>query len=144
MNEFITYLPQHRKQNHDLIFIAPNFTDIDKQVRDLSQYVVRFRDMQKLSLPFVGSIWPWPHSLMICVDYDGKTIMSRKLIKRVPVFFKLYESHALLIDNHFSKIAEIKSVHIDRQKEMRILVDRMAVPAACGSGLLYLLTSFLS
>jgi hypothetical protein len=144
LQEFITYLPQHRKQHHDLIFIAPNFTDIDKQIRDLSQFVVRWRDMQRLELPFFGSVCPWPYSLMIKVDYDGKTIMGRKVAKRDPKIFELYESEALLIDNAFSNLSEIKPVKVDRQKEMSILLHRLQLPAIGVSVLLYLLTWYLT
>jgi len=93
--EMMEFLTQHRHAHMDLIFITQHERNIDVQMVRLMQNIWRFRDLQKLLIPWLGIAYPIPQFLGTAFDYDGKTRNGpiRFVPKRKDVF-ALYSSYA--------------------------------------------------
>lgn len=115
--ELLAFLTQSRKQHTDIIFISQSAENIDKQFRRLIQYVWRFRDLERWSLP-MGIGWPMVVQILTCgisdgrhllavkFDYDGKTVLQRSLKHKDRGVFAAYNTNALLSDFQRSGTAQ--------------------------------------
>jgi len=93
--DLITFATQSRKYSIDIIFITQAAENIHAQVRRLVQYIHRCRDMQRWRVPFVGIYWPFPQYLHMRYDYDGKTMLDKKLYWKDKAIFELYDTLAI-------------------------------------------------
>jgi len=103
LRQVFIYLKQHRKLHHDITLIVQDVANLDSQFRRLAQFIYRYRDLARLAAPGIGKCYPFPHTLEIQVDYDGKTILGRRVIPRKAEIFSAYESEQLLMDNAFNR-----------------------------------------
>lgn len=93
--ELLAFLTQSRKYGTDIIFISQAASNLDKQFMRLIQYVWRFRDMSKWRIPGLGMNWPFQQIMAVRLDYDGKTVLDKKLHWKSKQIFKLYDTNAV-------------------------------------------------
>lgn len=94
--EVYTFSRQSRKTDTDLILIAQDATDLDKKLRNLSQYTWRFRDLSKWKIPGLGMKFPFNWILCVQMDYDGKTMLDKNFIPKDKGIFRCYNTKSLL------------------------------------------------
>lgn len=92
--EMLSFLTQSRKACTDIIFITQDARNIDSQFLRLIQYVWRFRDMKRFKI--LGIPWPFNQFLSACFDYDGSTLLKKKLEAKDLAIFDLYDTNELL------------------------------------------------
>lgn len=64
--DWIQFFTQHRKLGWNVILIAHDIQMIDSQIRPLAEYESRFRNLQKVKMPFLGvPLSPFPLFLVI-------------------------------------------------------------------------------
>jgi hypothetical protein len=52
--DWVEFFTQHRKLGWNVLLIAHSQEMIDSQIRPLAEYESRFRNMQKIKIPFIG------------------------------------------------------------------------------------------
>ncbi len=96
-NPWIEFFTQHRKLGWNVVVIAHSIEMIDKQIRPLFEYEERFRNLQKVRIPFIGiPLSPFPLFLVIR-RYAGlgagvSTICKREMFPLPMWAAKLYNS----------------------------------------------------
>lgn len=63
--EFLSFLRHSRKQCVDMIFIAQDFTELNKRIRNQTHFIWTFWDMQTFKIPGIRSTLPPPWRNMI-------------------------------------------------------------------------------
>jgi len=53
-NDWVRFFSQSRKKGWNVLLISHSIESIDKQIRPLCEYETRFRNLQKVYLPFIG------------------------------------------------------------------------------------------
>jgi len=148
--ELLNYLTLNRHFDNDLIFISQSAENIDKQFRRLVEFIWRFRDMRRWTatklgigrqggkipdwwmaltkwIPFGGSC------LVICHDYDGRTVVDRQWLSWDPAVFGLYDSkamHGLNIPRMDLPPVKAPERDVSRIKNMRVW--QMAIVVVLG------------
>jgi len=69
---------------------------LDKQFARLVQFIWRFRDMSKWTIPGLGIASPFKGILAVQLDFDGKTVLQRQFVGKDPAIFKCYRTNALV------------------------------------------------
>lgn len=107
--ETLVFLTQSRKVHTDVIFISQSILNMDKQFMRLVQFIWRFRDLQRWKIPGLGIPYPLKQILCVQFDYDNKTILNRRFIRKDKAIFALYNTNALL--QSFSRLSVPTTVH---------------------------------
>lgn len=94
--EVYTFSRQSRKTDTDVILIAQDATDLDKKLRNLSQYIWRFRDLSKWKIPGLGIRFPFNMILCVQMDYDGRTMLDKHFVPKDRGIFACYNTRSLL------------------------------------------------
>jgi|GEM_PF-3211739 len=127
--ELLAFLTQSRKQDTDIVFISQSAENIDKQFRRLVQYVWRFRDLRKTTVPGLGMNFNTMiqvvsfglmsgEVLLACqYDYDGKTLMSREFVSMDKRVFAAYDTKALL--SSFMRSGQRGRLKMERRRGRR-------------------------
>ncbi len=138
-NELSRDMIRHARKLHiDTVFIAHDFYEIDKQMRNKAQSVTWHRDMQKVK--FAGFHLPFPFWVSVEVDarnpklkYDSGCHRKDKRI------YKLYKSHDVQSQaaHAIGESPEIDLKTIERSKRPSLLrpIRRFAFMGLAGFGL---------
>lgn len=124
--ELLTFLTQSRKACVDIIFIAQSWETIDKQLRVQCQFVWRFRDMNRLSLPILGK-WPLQQIMEVQLDYDGKTKLRWRLKMKDKMVFGAYQTLAFLDREHQASLKKRRDMAKKRRTLERVPAWKRAV-----------------
>ncbi|MEE9369367.1 MAG: zonular occludens toxin domain-containing protein [Pontiella sp.] len=80
--EFLSFLRHSRKQSVDVIFIAQDYTEINKRIRNQTQFVWTFWDMATFKIPGLRSTLPPPwRNMILCQQWNKE--MKGGVLKRV-------------------------------------------------------------
>jgi hypothetical protein len=80
--EFLSFLRHSRKQSVDLIFIAQDFTELNKRIRNQTHFIWTFWDMQSFKIPGLRSTLPPPwKNMILCQQWNRN--MTGGVLKRV-------------------------------------------------------------
>lgn len=95
--DWIEFFTQHRKLGWNVILIAHTIEMIDSQIRPLAEYESRFRNLQKVKIPFVGlPMSPFPLFLVIrryAGLGPGASVIADKDLYPLPLWAaQLYDS----------------------------------------------------
>jgi len=93
--ELMAFLSQSRHVDVDVLLISQSELNMDRSFLRLVQYVWRYRDMQRLKMPVLGIYFPLPYFMAFQYDYDGKTLLDRKWIRKDGDIFRLYNTREL-------------------------------------------------
>jgi len=134
--DLLNFLTQSRKYKTDVIFISQSAENIDKQFRRLIQFVWRFRDMSKWTIPGIGLGWPLQQILQIKCDYDAKTVLERSLIMKDKKIFALYDTNAVY-QSRFErmKLDERGKPKKLKKKKMKLIMWVAIIAALAGFGI---------
>ncbi len=80
--EFLSFLRHSRKQCVDMIFIAQEFTELNKRIRNQTHFIWTFWDMQTFKIPGLRSTLPPPWRNMILSQQWNKSMTGGPL-KRI-------------------------------------------------------------
>lgn len=146
----LAFLTQSRKHDTDIIFISQAMTNVDKQFRVLFQYIWRFRDLRKTTVPGLGIRWDTmlqvitfgAHSgemLLACnYDYDGKTLNNREFVSMDKRIFACYNTREL--HSSFSRSGQAKKVNLKKSTSMTrggVILRVVMVLVLCAIGFGY-------
>ncbi|HEY2713736.1 MAG TPA: zonular occludens toxin domain-containing protein [Chthoniobacterales bacterium] len=133
--ETLTFLTQSRKVHTDVVFISQSVLNMDKQFMRLVQFIWRFRDLEKWTMPGLGVRWPIKQLLAVQYDYDGKTIMSRSFIRKDRRIFSLYRTNSLL--KEFPRLEGIQTKRtLKRVEKEKGMVVKVLIPLAIVVGVI--------
>jgi hypothetical protein len=80
--EFLSFLRHSRKQCVDMIFIAQDFNELNKRIRNQTHFIWTFWDMQTFKIPGIRSTLPPPwKNMILCQQWNRN--MSGGVLKRV-------------------------------------------------------------
>ena len=80
--EFLSFLRHSRKQAVDMIFIAQDFQEVNKRIRNQTQFIWTFWDMQTFKIPGLRTTLPPPwKNMILCQQWNRN--MSGGVLKRV-------------------------------------------------------------
>jgi len=80
--EFLSFLRHSRKQCVDMIFIAQDFNELNKRIRNQTHFIWTFWDMQTFKIPGIRTTLPPPWKNMILCQQWNRS-MSGGVLKRV-------------------------------------------------------------
>lgn len=93
--ELLAFLTQSRKYKTDIIFISQSALNMDKQFMRLVQFIWRFRDMERFTVPGLYIKWPFKQILQKRFDYDGKTEQESRFVHKSKEIFDLYDTNSV-------------------------------------------------
>lgn len=123
--DFVHFFSQSRKLKWDCILVAHDASMIDKQIRNFLEYETRFRNMQKLKIPFTGfPLSPIPMFIGIS-RYAGRSagggsIVSRKVYPLVKAIAALYDSALIFEASQKKEAFFCGPAPLDPSKENKI------------------------
>jgi len=80
--EFLSFLRHSRKQCVDMIFIAQDFTELNKRIRNQTHFIWTFWDMQTFRIPGLRSTLPPPwRNMILCQQWNRN--MTGGPLKRI-------------------------------------------------------------
>lgn len=88
--QFFSWLCQSRHDSNDLIFITQNALNIDVQIRRLTTYITRVRNMVNFTVG--GMQFPFRLFCVNRYDGDGKTFLKREWLSHDKRVFNAYVS----------------------------------------------------
>jgi hypothetical protein len=141
--KFWNFLKQSRKLGADVIFITQALKNLSGQIGRLTQFVWRFRDMEKVSvsIPILGEFrWPFGKQIIqVQCDQDGKTVLKRRYWTKDPELFECYDTCALY-DKFETLEARPAEVKLERVVPAKFDVPEWAVWVAVTGVVAVLLT----
>jgi len=104
---WIEFFTQARKHGWYEVLIAHKAEMIDSQIRDMAEYEVSFRNLQKVHIPFIGlPLSPFPAFLMISRYAGfgpGSGCIASKGLCLLPLWAaRLYDSNLIFSQQHFN------------------------------------------
>lgn len=144
--EMLAFLTQSDKVSVDVIFISQSVLNMDKQFMRITQYIWRFRDMEKYQVPGLGIAWPSVAPVITLVtfgllgvftgreilackfDYDGKTLMDRRFVQKEKAIFGLYETAAMLTE--FPEVPQAKTRTLKKATKTKNSMAKILLPVA--------------
>lgn len=127
--ELFSWCCQSRHDDNDLMFISQNALNIDKQIRRLATFYYTIRNLSNFPLKGIGKIGNVVKALTLGmhngtlfmraqVDYDGRTVLERKLVSAKPSIWKCYHSKSMKLSRKRLG-APIAKKQLQRRKEHR-------------------------
>lgn len=96
--EFLSFLRHSRKQCVDVIFIAQDFSELNKRIRNQTQYLYTFADLSKFIIAFGRTLPPpWRHMILMnqwTRHMTGKPL-NREFISKDRGIFGCYRTDEL-------------------------------------------------
>jgi len=132
--DMVTFLTQSRKYAIDMIMITQHPDNLHAQVRRLVQYRWQFRDLEMWEVPVLGIKYPFKHYLSCKYDYDGKTLLQRKVYAKDSAIYNLYDTLAIY-KTEFQTLEDFErgqAVKVERPGTWRQWVWPSAIGAAAG------------
>lgn len=133
---WIEFFSQSRKMLWDVYLISHSVEMIDTQIRNFIEYDVRFRNLNKVKVPFLG----FPASRMFCSDnafvsiwrYYGLGAGSGNILKRNLSFLQLWEAQLYDSMKVFSEDAKTPDYAAAGPDPARPVPERpRALPGIC-------------
>lgn len=97
--EFLSFLRQSRKQCVDLIFIAQDYSELNKRIRNQTHHMWTFTDMYTFKVPGLRARLPPPWRNMILANEWNSSMtgspIGRKWVSRDPRIFGCYRTDEL-------------------------------------------------
>lgn len=109
--EWIVFFTQHRKLHWNVVLIAHDIAMIDGQIRPLAEYASTFRNLQKVTIPWIGiPVSPFPFFLVI-IRYAGLgagsgTVKGRSWFPLPLWAARLYDSMLVFSADDWGKATE--------------------------------------
>lgn len=133
--EIVQFFSQHRKLGWEVDLIAQHPEMIDKQVRNLCEYIVYLRNLKKASW---GGVRLFPFNLFLAVTTwhaAQRVVVKRELFKlnwRKGLYDTEATTHGLRHDDHEEGIIPFPSPPADRGQRVAAATDGQARPGATG------------
>lgn len=139
------FIKLSRKVNIDIIFIAQSAHNMDRQFVRQVQYIWRFKDMSRLRMELFGALFGkllGGYILCLCYDYDGRTVLEKKWLRKDLRIFKAYNTKAILksteLPGEVASPFSLKRVSGVSRASLTFAPARILPPlraTACGVGL---------
>jgi len=126
---------QSRKLFVDAIIIAQHYEMIDLNARRCCQFIWRMRDLSRLALPgwLGGARLAVPIIAQCQYDYDGKTLIRRRLLTRNRAVYQSYDSFALQAALPNLSVAPVHAAKVKRVNQRKLLVQLLMLLALAGT-----------